>query len=335
MDHEAILKTLLQEIKEGIIVCSPEAEILLFNRAAEDIFRHNPSMRPGKSLYSLCFKPPVEQALRFLQYQHETHPQTGPPPFIQFLNGAVDAERYFRCRVSTLPGLSGAKNHFIVVFEDISAWYVPESPLFMRIEEFRAPMTNLRAAVDNLTEYPEMSPVMRSAFENVLVQESLNLTGSFEALAESCKTLMQKQNHLTELNTAVLFGYVTRYLQDKKIKVAALPGPEVMVKVDVYALLVVLDTLADRILQEKKRKDISCEVRIGEKFIYFDFIWPGEPFATGAVKSLLEKPVDSSVGRMTLDAILHAMEADIWSLQHKNARSGLRLALPIFRKSIP
>ena len=329
MDHGALLKTLLHELKEGVIVCGPDAKITLFNQAAEDLFGRGQSLGKGKSLYNLCLQPPVEHALSLLQYQHDLKNQSEPLSYVQFMNATIGQEQYFRCRVSFLPPLTATKNSFVIIFEDISAWYTPDNPLFMKIEGFRAPMTNLRATVENLTEYPEMSPVMRSAFENVLVQESLNLTEAFNSLARSCRVIMQTQNHLAEMNTEVLFGYVAHHLHNKKISLAASPEQSIAVKVDIYGLLLVLDYLISRLQQKKKSSGLSCEALIGEKFIYFDFVWLGEFIATSIVKAMLKEKLEHSVGGMTVASILHSMDGDIWSQQHKNSRSMLRLALPI------
>jgi len=329
MDHKHLLKTLLQEIKDGVIVCEPDATISLFNPAAEGLFGRDQLLRRGISLFTLCFQPPVEQALNLLRYQHELKNQTAPLAFVQFMNTDTAQEKFFRCRVSLLPRLAEQKNSFVVIFEDISAWYNPANPLFMKIEEFRAPMTNLRASIENLTEYPEMSPVMRSAFENVLVQESLNLTEAFDSLAGSCKVLMQTQNHLAELSTEILFGYVAQHLRLKKISLKASPGQAITARVDIYGLLLVLDHLVSEILQKHKGTGPSCKAHTGEQFVYFDILWPGEPMATGAVKSMLEKRLEHSLGGVTMAAILHAMDGDVWSQQIENSQNMLRLALPI------
>ena len=333
MDPGPLLNTLLHEVKDGVIVCDPDAKITIFNRAAKELFAQSLPLSEGESLYKLCLQSPVAHALGLLQYQHALKNQPDRYPFVQFMNASISQEQFFRCRISLLPPLADAKNSFVIIFEDISAWYNPDNPLFMKIEEFRAPMTNLRAAVENLTEYPDMSPVMRSAFENVLVQESLSLTEAFDSLARSCNVLMHTQNHLTELNTEVLFGYVAHHLRHKNISVTASPEQSSAVKVDIYGLLLVLDCLAGRIKQIRKQKGVSCEAHIGNQFIYFDFIWPGELLATGAVKAMLEEKLEHSVGEMTVASILHSMDGDIWSLQHENSKSTLRLALPLAIKA--
>lgn len=329
MDHGALLKTLLHELKDGVIVCDPDAKITLFNQAAEDLFGLSLLAGRGTSLYNLCFQEPVVQALGLLRYQLELQNQPEPFPFVQFMNASISQDQYFRCRLSFLPPLAAAKNHFVIIFEDISAWYMPDNPLFMKIENFRSPLTNLQAAVENLTEYPEMSPVMRSAFENVLVQESLNLTEAFNALARSCRVIMQTQNHLTGLNTEVLFGYAAHHLQNKKISVAASPEQSVRVRIDLYGLLQVLDYLAGSIQYKHKGKKLACEAHIGAQFIYFDFVWHGPVIPTATVEKMLAHKLKHSIGGMTVAAILRSMDGDIWSQQQVNSKSMLRLALPI------
>lgn len=332
MDHGALLKTLLQELKDGVIVCDPEAKIILFNQAAEGLFGRRQSLSAGISLYNLCCRPPVVHALNLLTFQGKRKNQPEVLPFVQFVNGAVNGERYFRCRISLLPPLAAAENSFVLIFEDITAWYSPDNPLLMKLEEFRAPMTNLRAAVENLTEFPEMSPVMRSAFENVLVQESLNLTASFASLADSCNVLMHTQSQLTELSTEILFGYVAHHLRPRKISVTADPKRSIRVKVDIYGLMLLLDYLVAKISRIKKKKrdaGLSCNAHIGDHFIYFDLIWPGEYLSSRAVQAMQQAKLEKSLGGLTVASVLHAMDGDIWSQQHENAESTLRLALPI------
>ena len=333
MDQGALLKTLLYELKDGVIVCDSGARITLFNQAAEDLFAQNKLLKKNLSLYDLCHQRPVEEALRLLAYQHGLSSQAQTLPYIQFMNKAVGRNQYFRCRVSFSSPSSAGKKSFVLVLEDISAWYTPENPLLLKIEEFRAPMTNIRAAVENLTEYPEMSPVMRSAFENVLVQETHNLTEAFNDLARSCNVLMQKHNHLMELSTEELFSYVTHHLELQGIPVTATPDTAICVKVDIYGLLLMLDFLADKIGQEQAKKGLTCEAHIGEQFIFLDFIWTGKYMATGSVSAILEEELEYSLGEMPLGSLLHAMDGDIWSQQHNKKKSMLRLALPIVKRA--
>ena len=331
MEGEMLLQALLPGLNEGVIICDSRARILLCNQAVTGLLGDNPLPRPGNSLFSFCQQPPVKHALSLLKFEQRDRGKSSlvQPHYIQFMNSTKEQDRFFRCRLSMLPPGSGQKESFIIIFEDASSWFNPDNPLSMRVEEFRAPMTNLRAAVENLTEYPEMSPVMRTAFENVLVQESLNLTETFGSLAEACNVLLQAQSHLTEISTSLLFGYVEQYLQRRKIPVAVADDRTVKLKVDSFGLVLALDFLAGKICREKEMESISCHCHIGETFVYVDFIWPGELLPPSVVESLLKKRLKSSIGELTVAAIFHAMEGDMWSQQLEDGNGMLRIALPV------
>lgn len=330
MDRETLLQTLLRELQNGVIVCDPAGKISLFNQAAADLFDANPSISSGDPLYTLCLQSPVEHALNLLKYQLQNkNCDSEKHPSIQFMNATTNQEKFFRCRLSLFPSDTINTNFFLIIFEDVSAWYRPDNLLFMKIDGFRAPMTNLRAALENLTDHPEMSPVMHRAFENVLVQESLHLAEAFDSLDQACNPLMQTQSHLTEMNAATLFGFIANHWHSKAIQFSPATDQTTVVKVDSYGLLLVLDHLADKIQQKRKLTELFCEAHIGEQFVYFDFIWSGEFLPTATVEAMLEEKLLNSVGKLTMAGVLHSMGGDIWSQQHENSRSTLRLALPL------
>lgn len=328
LEYGNLMQTLLDEVQEGVIACEYDGTVALFNRAATGLFNSGKSIGRGVSLYNLCLQAPVEHALQLLDYRKKRSPDRSPQASsVQFINTTADNKRFFRCRLNTLD--SSKNGGFVIFFEDITTWYRPDNLLFMKIEKFRGPMTNLRAAVENLTEHPEMSPVMRSAFENVLVQESLNLTEAFASLDKVCNSLIQTQSHLTELSPAVLFGFITDRFTWERVTFETIPGRAGAVRVDFYGFLLVLQHLAGKIVREKKLTEVHCKAHAGTHFVYFDFFWPGKFMPTATVESLLQEKIKKSVGDTTVAAILHSMGGDIWSQQHDSSRSILRLALPL------
>lgn len=331
INSEMLLQTLLHELKDGVIVCNHEAEIVLFNQAAADMLvDEKQQLNIGTSLFTLCLQDPVKHALKLLHYQlHESKNNITQYTSLQFINASANQEKFFNCCMSTM-GAKEENEHFIVIiFEDVSNWYRPDSQLYLKIDEFRAPMTNLRAAVESLTEHPEISPVMRSAFENVLVQESLKLSETFESLDRACSLLMQTQSHLTEISSDILCGFIADHFHGKGIEFTVPEGQTVNVKVDTYGLILVLGHLTEKIQLEKKLTELLCTVHIGNQFIFFDFIWAGDFIPTAVVQDLLEDKIENSVGGLTIAGILHSMGGDIWSQEHDKTRSKLRLALPL------
>jgi hypothetical protein len=332
MNPEALLDTLLSELNEGVVACEPDGRVTLFNRAAEELLGKERPLRRGSSIYRLCSRQPLEHALDLLQYQHDSAREADRLAAVRFMNTGADQERFFSCRVRFLPPGAGVAGSFVVLFENISAWHVPGNPLLLKIEQFRAPLANLQAAVENLTEYREMSPVMRSAFENILVQESLNLTEAFSLLAGACRDIMQTHDPLTELAGDILSGYVTHHLRQKNIPVATAPAEGIGLKVDIYGLMQVLDFLAATLAGSQGVTGLSCEVGVGEQFIYFDFVWTGPVMPAALVEEMLEQELEDSMKGMTVSAILRTMDGDIWSQAQGEAKGMLRLALPVAGK---
>jgi DNA polymerase-3 subunit epsilon len=334
VDSEILLQTLLQELKDGVIVCNHEAKIVIFNQAAADLFdQDNKLLSKGTSLFRLCHQAPVKHALDLLHYQmQEIKNNSKHNPSLQFINEATNQKKFFSCRMSILPSKVAHKHFIVIIFEDVSTWYRPDNLLFKKIDEFRAPMTNLRAAVESLTEHPEMSPVMRSAFENVLVQESLTLSETFDSLDHACNLFMQSQSHLTEIKSDILFGFIANHFRSSEIRFTAPKYFSVDLKVDSYGLILVLDHLADKIQRKRKPAELLCEIHTGKRFVYFDFIWQGEFIPTAVVQTMLEDKILNSVGELSMAVILHSMGGDIWSKKHDKAKSTLRLALPLAKK---
>jgi hypothetical protein len=174
---------------------------------------------------------------------------------------------------------------------------------------------------------------MRTAFENILVQESLNLTGAFDSLTRTCDLQMQAQSHLTEINIEVFCRYLKKHFQKSTIPFSAAANLEAAVKVDSFALLTVLDFLAARVQRERNLSQVTCEAPPGKQFLYIDFTWKGELMSTSAVEAILAEIPQDSIGSLSLASILHTMGGDIWSQQLENSNSLLRLALPLAKKT--
>jgi hypothetical protein len=140
---------------------------------------------------------------------------------------------------------------------------------------------------------------------------------------------MQSRDHLSEVNTEILFGYLARFLNSGNIPVTPAADPAVRVKVDIYGLVLLLTELIKHIRHIKKNEQLSCITHIGEKFIFIDLIWPGTFLTTGVVKEILAEELENSIGRMSVNSLLHSMGGDLWSQRQDKSKGLLRLALPI------
>jgi len=208
MTQDTLLHTIIQTMKGGVVVCDADQRVTLFNRAAEGLLGHSESLKPGTPLFELFPAEPIKHALDLIRYRRTLENKTAyGQQYAQFMNSTCDRNRFFLCRLCLMQTTLHMDDSFIVLFEDAGSWYAPGKQVYLQTEELRGPIANLRAAVENITEYPDMPPVMRSAFENVLVQESLNLSNSFDSLVDTCHGLLQSQSHLVAMRSSLFFGY--------------------------------------------------------------------------------------------------------------------------------
>jgi signal transduction histidine kinase len=329
MTQETLLQTIIQTMKGGVVACDAEQHITLFNRAAQNLLNQNKSLKPGAPLYSLFPAGPIKHALDLIRYRHsfEDKPEYGQQ-YIQFMNSTCDQSRFFQCRLCFMQTASPKDGSFVVIFEDAGSWYRPGNRLYLQTEELRGPIANLRAAVENITEHPEMPPVMRSAFENVLVQESLNLSNSFDTLADNCHSLMQSQSQLVAMQSSFFFGYLQDHLTKKGMTATGTADCSHVIKIDSHGLLLVVDFLVDKLLKNGKGDSLLCETNCGEHFAYIDLIWAGEPLATADIETWLDEILQDSIGRITVADVLQGQGGDIWSQPHnKPGFSMVRLAM--------
>lgn len=318
-------------MKGGVIVCDAEQRITLFNRAAEDLLNQGESLKPGTSLYKVFPAGPIKHALDLVAYRQAEGDKIIPDQqYIQFMNSTCDQRSFFQCRLCLMQTAPPTADSFVIIFEDAGSWYAPGNRLYLHTEELRGPIANLRAAVENITEHPDMPPVMRSAFENVLVQESLNLSNSFDSIADTCQSLLQSQSHLVAMRSSFFFGYLQNYLAKKAVPVIRSPDCYHVIKVDSHGLLLVVDFMIDQIKNDGREGSLSCEALCGEQFAYIDLVWPGEPLPTADIETWLDKVLPESVGKVTVSETLQGQGGDIWSQPHsKPGFSILRIALPV------
>lgn len=331
MTQETLLQTIIQTMKGGIIVCDAEHRITLFNNAAQELLNNNEWLRPNGLLFKVFPDGPITHALDFLRY-HQKQEKTKEEGqyYVQFMNSTIDHSRFFQCRLCLVQTSMPAEDTFVIIFEDAGSWYAPGNMVYLQAEELRGPIANLRAAVENITEHSDMPPVMRSAFENVLVQESLNISNLFDTLADTCHGLLQSQSHLVTMRSSFFFGYLQDYLENKGFPVSRSKECNQTINVDSQGLLQVLDFVIGQIQKYNRGDSLSCEMHCGEQFAYIDLFWSGGPIATTDIEAWLEKTLQESVGKVTVAEILKGQGSDIWSQPHtKGGGSILRLAIPI------
>jgi DNA polymerase-3 subunit epsilon len=337
-EQKARLETVLKELKEGVAVCDGEGRILLYNAAAQRLFRNSEALGLGRSLYGICTRAPIEHSMELLRRRQVSADWDGEKDTdVQFACATVREGALLHSRMTLIPATGTMKPVFIMTFDDVTYQVNMierrDNLLRSMVDKLRSPLANLNAAAENLAAHPEMSPERRRAFDQVIGQESATLTERFESIAKECRYLVSTQWLLADIHSADLIGCVTRRLNKKGGPKVTITGVPLWLHADSHSIMLVLEYLARRIHETCKVSEIDMEALLGDRRVYLDIIWEGETLPQSLVESWIRQPLPDSIGAVTVAGVLERHGSDAWSqLSRRQGHALLRLPVPASRR---
>ncbi len=190
------------------------------------------------------------------------------------------------------------------------------------IVDLRSPLANLQAAAENLASQPDISPVMRSAFENIILQESALLATSFEEI------LKTSNNALKTTRNHIIFNVESfvKNLQDNfpELIINNMLAPNFKLLGDESGIIRLCDHLLTRI---KKIKQVNCRIDHHEHFIICSLCWPGSALKAENLEKWQDEIITNDPDQRSLKDILSEHDSDIWC-ENKEGDNFLNFSIP-------
>jgi DNA polymerase III subunit epsilon len=316
------LETILRELKEAVVACDQNVRVLLYNSAAKRLFRDYEAMGLGRSLYEVCARAPIEHALRMLKGRSTDRNLFDPAQIdARFVCGTVDGTMLLRCHISQISENHTYGSVFVFTFEDITRQIAEMGGqghlLEKMIKQLRAPLTNLNTAAENLESYPLMEPEIRREFEEIIFRESAELTHRFESLVQEAGRLTRMQWPLFDVYSADLIGCVARKLKEEDGITVTMTGVPLWLHGDSYSLLLVLERLVRIVRLSRNVTEMDIEALLGDRRVYIDLVWKGEPIPQASVDSMLAVRLPDIAGGMSVADVLERHDSELWSQRHR------------------
>lgn len=190
------------------------------------------------------------------------------------------------------------------------------------ISRLRSPLANLQAAAENLTSQPDISPVMRSAFENIILQESSLLTTSFAEIIKISRSALNTIHNHHPLNARTF----VEILQDNypKLHIDFQLDPTLELQVNKHDVLLLLNHLLNKL---KNQNQILCRINLHEHLVILSLVWQGPAPTPADADRWQSEILQDDPKQRDLNTILLEHDSDLWCGE-KEGKNFLNFSLP-------
>lgn len=342
-DETSRLAALMSELASSVVVCTVEGRILLYNEHARRLFSGSEVpgyIGLGRSLFSLLDRSLVVHALDQLRgrlAQGETSPVSvflaSPGPSLQL-------------RVRMAPVMAAltaeASPHeprgFVLLMDDVGVEIAlleqRDQLLKQLIEGTRASLAGIRAAAENLENFPQMSRERHAQFTAIIGAEARRLTAELERATRSHSDLARSVWSLEQMRAVDLVA-VTRRRIEGEFGLRTLAGEideTVWVGVDSHSMAQALGYLVGRIRDDLAGRDLRFDVTVSGRHARIDLRWEGAQPAAAQISAWETDPLSSGSGTspLTLRDVLERHRAEAWYEGDPATAGGrFRLLLPL------
>jgi len=318
---------LLELVREGVVVCSIDNRILLYNRPAVRLFRSSLALGLGRSLFDVLVKEPVWHALEQLEFRLQSgHPDLSAP----FVCATQDARLMLKARLALIVDQTGKPTSYVLALEDISAELadLQRNELIQRTitRDLRHPLASLRAAAENLAAFPDIDPEHRRAFQDVILNESTLLSQRLEALANEYRGRAVGHWPMAEIHSPDLLNCIARHLRDQAGITVTVAGEPCWLKGDSYSLMLVLVYFIERITERAGVREVEIAAGPGQDWVFIELRWHGKPISGTTLNEWLEAALPALAG-ITAGDVLERHGSEPWSQADGEGQAILRIPL--------
>ncbi|MBP5986938.1 MAG: 3'-5' exoribonuclease [Azonexus sp.] len=342
------LAALMSELAQAVVVCNLDGRILLYNNRARLQFKalsQGPTsvaggalIGLGRSIFSILEKSQVEHAQEVIR-QRLTAGKAAISNFITTTRGGQ------LLRVQMVPVLAAtgeegeaAMSGYVLTVENITRSIELEARrdqvLHSLTEGSRASIGNIRAAVANLIDYPDMEPELRERFVKVVDDEAAKMSQSVDQTMSEFSDSMKTRWPLEDILGIDIIAAAQRRIEDKlklPIKTEELDDA-LWVKADSFSLVFALVFLAARLQEHYEPRELRFRLSSNGRLAYLDLIWAGqamssETFYTWEMESM---QIGSDTSPLSLRDVIDRHGGEIWYEREKAAhRAFFRFVLPV------
>ncbi len=342
------LAALMSELAQAVVVCNRDGRILLYNNRARLQFKalaQGPTsvsggalIGLGRSIFSILEKNQVQHAQEVITQRLAA----GKAAIANFITTTRGGQLL---RIQMVPVLSAsgdggepAMTGYVLTVENITRSIEQEAQrdqvLHLMTEGSRSAIGNIRAAVTNLLDYPDMDAELRERFLRVIEEEVAKRGQSIDQTMAQFSDSLKARWPLEDILGIDVIAAAQRRIEDKlKLPTKTEELDDALwVRADSFSLVFALAYLASKLQDHYEPRELRFRLSSEGKLAYLDLIWAGpamssETFYTWEMDSM---EVAGETTPMTLRDVIDRHGGEIWYQREKAAhRAFFRFVLPV------
>ena len=342
------LAALMSELNQSVVVCNLDGRILLYNNRARLQFKalaQGPTsvaggalIGLGRSIFSILEKSQIEHAREVIDQRLAG----GKLPISTFTTTTRGGQLL---RIQMVPVLAAAVDNaaraltgYVLTVENITRSIEEEErrdrALHTLSQGSRSAIGNIRAAVANLIDYPDMEPELRERFLRVIDDEVAKRSQVIDQTMSQFSDSLKTRWPLEDILGIDIIAAAQRRIDDK-LKLPTKTeevDASLWIKADSFSLVFALVCLASKLQDHYEPRELRFRLTTNGKLAYLDLIWAGpamssETFYTWEMESM---QVGSDTTPLTLRDVIDRHGGEIWYEREKAAhRAFFRFVLPV------
>ncbi|MBS1191605.1 MAG: polymerase subunit epsilon [Rhodocyclaceae bacterium] len=343
------LAALMSELAQAVVVCNLDGRILLYNNRARLQFKalaQGPMsvaggtlIGLGRSIFSILEKSQVSHALDVIG-QRIARGRTAMANFITTARGGQ------LLRVQMVPVLAGHGDGdgesrfsgYVLSVENITRSLEQgaqrDQVMHSLTEGSRSSLGNIRAAVANLMDYPEMESELRERFVRIIEEEASGMSQRLDRTMAEFSDTLKTRWPLEDVLGIDIIAAAQRRIDDR----LQLPSKTeelddgLWIKADSFSLVFAIAFLASRLQDHYGIRELRFRLLSEGRLAYLDVIWAGPAMSSETFYTWELEPMHINGDSMplTLREVVDRHGGEVWYQREKAAhRAYFRFVLPM------
>ena len=356
------LAALMSELTHGVVVCNTEGRILLYNSRAKYLLSEAPSRSTGersldggpsskaegtarsslagglvglgRSIFGVIDRGLILHGLENLQHLLQDHETTLTSQFVT----TAPSDHLIRIQMAPVLDRGQAITGYVLTLEDMTQAIEfggrRDALLQSLMETTRSSVGSIRAAIENILEFPEMAPERRARFCTIIRDEAVGLSRRLDAGAAEFSEHVRAQWPLEDMRAHDLIGLIRRRIESAHgMRTRADDVDDSLwLKIDSYSVARALSYLASRLREECEVTEVALRLQPGHRLAHLDMMWEGMNPQVETMQRWESEPVSLGEGTnpYSLREVAERHGGDVWhQMDPDNGTAYVRLLLPV------